>query len=65
MGKGFLKINGNVKEKLIRVTGNIQLLKDYLDKNKDNLTADEIAHLQYRIDVMDDINKLRDENLKK
>ena len=29
MGKGFLKINGNVKEKLIRVTGNIQLLKDY------------------------------------
>ena len=64
MGKGFLKINGNVIEKLIRVTGNIQLLKDYLEANKDKLSADEIAHLNYRIEVMEDINKLSKDNLK-
>ena len=37
MGKEFLKINGNITKKLIRVTGNIQLLQDYLNANKDKL----------------------------
>ena len=64
MGKEFLKINGNVKEKLIRVTGNIQLLKDYLKANKDKLSASEIEHLNYRIEVMEEINKLSENNLK-
>ena len=64
MGKEFLKINGNIKEKLIRVTGNIQLLKEYLKANKDKLSASEIAHLNYRIDVMEEVNKLSENNLK-
>ena len=64
MGKEFLKINGNVKEKLIRVTGNIQLLKEYLMANKDKLSASEIEHLNYRIEVMEELNKLSKENLK-
>ena len=64
MGKEFLKINGNVNEKLIRVTGNIQLLKEYLKANKDKLSASEIEHLNYRIEVMEEVNKLSENNLK-
>ena len=64
MGKEFLKINGNITKKLIRVTGNIQLLQDYLEANKDKLSASEIAHLNYRIDVMEEVNKLSENNLK-
>ena len=63
MGKEFLKINGNITKKLIRVTGNIQLLQDYLEANKDTLSASEIEHLNYRIKVMEEINKLSENNL--
>ena len=64
MGKEFLKINGNIKDKLIRVTGNIQLLQKYLEENKDKLSASEIEHLNYRIKVMGEVNKLSENNLK-
>ena len=64
MGKEFLKINGNITKKLIRVTGNIQLLQNYLEANKDKLSASEIEHLNYRIKVMGEINKLSENNLK-
>ena len=63
-GKEFLKINGNIKDKLIRVTGNIQLLQKYLNANKDKLSASEIEHLNYRIKVMGEVNKLSENNLK-
>lgn len=62
MGKEFLNINGNVKDKLIRVTGNIALLEAYLSENKDKLSASEIGHFQNRIKVMRKMNQLAEQN---
>ena len=39
-------------------------MKDYLKANKDKLSASEIEHLNYRIEVMEEVNKLSENNLK-
>jgi uncharacterized protein Yka (UPF0111/DUF47 family) len=66
MGKEFISINGNIKERLIRLTGNVEILENYLkdEKNRKKLSSNEIEHLEFRIETMKELNKIGEENKK-
>ena len=66
MGKEFISSKGNIKRRLIRVTGNVEILENYLnnEENRKKLSSNEIKHLEHRIKTMKELNAIGEKNRK-